>query len=296
LVIRNPFPTVLPLFVQNFQKRRASSSFLTGNIAADRHLFIILTLLEIVSSSEGTPVTLVLSSLLVAAALLVFSLYPDAQLAARSLSAVTAFMALSAAVSSLRALMARKVIYDPLLGAGSLYAAAGFALAAVGWALDAAALDWPVGPIASSKLAWYSSGLILILALWELSTSARIAAGGLEKVEKMVALAVPIAYASALTAIAFAHGAPLLRLAEIAISATYLGLSLSALLPIRRKRYSWGLTLLTIGSAVFLSAVALVPLAGIAVPSPLPNALYALAFAFAATGLSVYRKEKIVLK
>ena len=205
-------------------------------------------------------------------------------------------MALAAAVSSFRALTARKVIYDPLLGAGSLYAAVGFALAAVGWALDAAGLDWPVGSLALSKVVWYSSGLIFILVLWELATSARIAAGGLKKVEKLVVLAIPITYASSLTAIAFARGATIVRLAEIAVSAIYLGLSLSALLPIRRKRYSWGLTLLTIGSAVFLPAVALAPLAGVAVPSPLPNALYALAFAFAATGLSVYRKEKIVLK
>ena len=255
-----------------------------------------MTLLEVVSYSEGTPVTLVLSSLLVAAALLVFSLHPDAQLAARLLSAVTAFMALVATASSLRVLIARKVIYDPLLGAGSLYAAAGFALAAVGWALDAAGLNWPVGPLASSKVVWYSSGLILIFALWELAASARIAAGGLEKVEKLITLAAPMAYASALMALALAHSASLVRLAEIALSATYLGLSLSALLPIRRKKYSWGLTLLTIGSAVFLSAVALVPLSGVAEPSPLLNALYALAFAFAAAGLSVYRKEKIVLK
>jgi len=249
-----------------------------------------------VSFSEGTPVTLVLSSLLVAAALLVFSLYPDAQLATRSLSAVTAFTALVAAVSSLRVLVARKLIYDPLLGAGSLYATAGFALAAVGWALDAAGYDWPVGPLASSKVAWYSSGLILILALWELATSARIAAGGLEKAEKTILLAIPVAYVSVLMALAFAHGAPLLRLVEIAVSAAYLCLSLSALLPIRRKRYSWGLTLLTIGSAVFPSAVALVPLAGVAVPSPLPNALYALAFIFAAAGLEVYRNEVIIFR
>lgn len=248
------------------------------------------------SFSEGTPVTLVLSSLLVAAALLVFSLYPDAQLATRSLSAVTAFTALVAAVSSLRVLVARKLIYDPLLGAGSLYATAGFALAAVGWALDAAGCDWPVGPLASSKVAWYSSGLILIFALWELATSARVAAGGLKKAEKATALAIPIAYASALMALASVHGAPFLRLVAIAVSAAYLCLSLSALLPIRRKRYSWGLTLLTIGSAVFPSAVALEPLAGAVVPPPLPNALYALAFVFAAVGLNVYKNEVIILR
>jgi hypothetical protein len=249
-----------------------------------------------VSSGEGTPVALVVASLLVAAALLVFLLHPDQALAARALSAVTALAASAAALSSFQVLRARKVIYDPLLGVGALYAVAGFALAAIGWALDAAALDWPVGPLTLSKAFWYSSGLILILALWEVATSARVAAGGLTEVEKLVSLSVPAAYAVLLAALAAAYGATLARLAEIAASATYLGLSLSALLPIRRKRYSWGLTLMTAGSAAFLSAVALVPLGGAVVPPALPNALYAMSFVFAAAGLGVYSGESVILR
>ena len=239
---------------------------------------------------------LVVASLLVAAALLVFLLHPDQALAARALSAVTALAASAAALSSFQVLRARKVIYDPLLGVGALYAVAGFALAAIGWALHAAALDWPVGPLTLSKAHWYSSGLLLILALWEAATSARVAAGGLTEVEKLVSLSVPAAYAVLLAALAAAYGATLAQLAEIAASATYLGLSLSALLQVRRKRYSWGLTLMTAGSAAFLSAVALVPLRGAVVPPALPNALYAMSFVFAAAGLGIYSGESVILR
>lgn len=176
--------------------------------------------------------------MLVAAALLAFLLHPDQLLAARALSAVTALAASAAALSSFRVLLARRVIYDPLLGVGALYAVVGFALAAIGWALDAAAPSWQVGPPTLSKVCWYSSGLILILALWELATSARVAAGGLTRAEKLAALAIPAAYAAALMVVALARSATVVRLAEIAVSAIYLGLSLSALLPIRRKKYS----------------------------------------------------------
>lgn len=270
---------------------------LVGGSSRWRHSYIGALHSDSVSFSEGTPLSLVLSVLLIAAALLAFSLHPDPQLAERALSAVTSLAAFAAAFSSLRAARARGILLDPLLGVGSLYSALGFALASAGWALDAAGLDRLVaGSLSLSKLLWYSSGILLILALWEIAASARAAAGGLRESEKLVSTAVPAAYAVSLMAVTLAHGATIVQLAEIAGSAVFLGISLSALLPIRGKRYSWGLTLLTAGSAVFLSAVALVPLAGAAVPPPLPNALYALAFVFAAAGFSVYRKESIILR
>jgi hypothetical protein len=87
--------------------------------------------------------------------------------------------------------------------------------------------------------------------------------------------------------------APLTRIAETVASAAFLTLSLLALLPIARRRFSWGLALMCSGSA---SLIAAVPLTSLVTSIPLSNALYVLSFVMAAAGLHVYGVENPIVR
>ncbi len=245
-------------------------------------------------ASEGEfPAGAILAALLVALALLAVALGGvDVSLAARVLSAFAAAGALAASVVSARVLVKRGFLLDPLAGTALAYAVPGFALASIGWALDAGGVEASLGPITLSKLAWYSASLLVMLAQWELSRAAR-ALAGITRAEVALALGLPLAYGIPLALILLRRAA-LIEAAEAAASSLFLILSLLALLPIRRRRYSWGLTLMTAGSAAFVTAV---PLAGLVHPyPPLANALYALSFVLAAAGIYVYGEEPVFLR
>jgi hypothetical protein len=86
-------------------------------------------------------------------------------------------------------------------------------------------------------------------ALYELGAAARWLAGGLKPRETAIAVAVPAVYVAPFAVLLWRIQAPLTRIAETVASAAFLTLSLLALLPIARRRFSWGLALMCSGSA-----------------------------------------------
>lgn len=245
---------------------------------------------------RGFPVVSIISTLVLALIVLLFSISgAEPEFASMVLSAAASVAALSAALVSAHVLIARGFLLDPLAGLALLYAVPGFLLASAGWALDAANVHLQLGPLELSKWLWYSSALLIMVALWELGATVRRLAG-LKRSEALVAVGLPLAYAAALALIAAWSAAPLVRIAETLAASVLLMLSLLALLPIRRKRYSWGLTLMAAGSATFTTAVPLVSLLAPSVYAPLPIALYTLSFIFAASGVYVYGGESVLLR
>jgi len=244
---------------------------------------------EAVFPAASIAAVLVLAVIILAIALLA----PDPLLAGRVLGFAAFLGALSAAVVSFRVLAIRGPAMDPLAGIALMLAVPGFALAALGWLLDAIGFDAAVGPIALSKLLWYAASLVIMWALYELGRAARWLAGGLRPWEVAIAITVPAVYVAPFAVLLWRIQAPLTRIAETLASAAFLTLSLLALLPIARRRFSWGLALMCSGSAVFIVAVPLVPLV---TNVPLSNALYALSFVMAATGLHIYGVENPIVK
>lgn len=245
---------------------------------------------------RGFPIVSIVASLVLAIVVLTFSLSRvNPSFAYRVLSFATAAAALSAALVSASVLVARGFLLDPLAGVALLYAVPGFLLSAVGWALDAAAFDVQLGPLALSKWLWYLSSLLIMLALWELGVMARKLAG-LKLEEAAIALGLPLGYATLLSLITSWLGAPPEKVVETLASSVFLMLSLLAFLPIRRKKYSWGLTLMTAGSATFVTAVPLTGLFVTETVAPLSIALHALSFIFAASGIYIYGGESPLLR
>lgn len=263
---------------------------------------IIVTLIthlaqeEIVEQERGFPAASILSILVLAAVVLALSLSgADPRFVSRLLSAAASVAALSAALVSASVLVRRGFMLDPFAGLALLYAVPGFLLASAAWALEAAAIGIVLGPLSLSKWLWYSSWLLIMLTLWELGVAAR-KLSGLKLSEVTLALALPLAYAALLSLIVTGFGASTQSVVETFASSIFLVLSLLALLPIRRKRYSWGLTLMTAGSAAFMTAVPLVTMLSSTAYAPLSIALHTLSFIFAASGIYVYGGESVLLR
>jgi hypothetical protein len=246
------------------------------------------------AGEAGFPVAALAAVLVLAAIVLAIALFaPDPVLAGRVLSFAAFLGALSAAVVSFMVLALRGPAMDPLAGVALMLATPGFALASLGWLLDVTGVDATIGPLALSKLLWYTSSLIIMWALYELGAAARWLAGGLKPRETAIAVAVPAVYVAPFAVLLWRIQAPLTRIAETVASAAFLTLSLLALLPIARRRFSWGLALMCSGSTSFIVAV---PLTSLVTSIPLSNALYALSFVMAAAGLHVYGVENPIVR
>ncbi|MEM4791118.1 MAG: hypothetical protein QXP54_06880 [Thermofilum sp.] len=235
----------------------------------------------------------VVAVLAVPALALVFLLFlPDPVLASRVLSFAVAFAALFAGAASFRVMALRGVTMDPLAGIALFLASPGFFLAFLGWLLRALGVELAAGPLPLSKLLWYSAGLVIALALYELGRAARLLAG-LKAWEAAVAVAVPAAFSAPLCFLLVWAGAPQARVAETLASAVLAALSLLAFLPVYRGRLSRGLGLATAGAAVFAAAIPLGYLVG---GVPAVTALYALSFLAAAAGIIIYGEEKPLVR
>lgn len=236
---------------------------------------------------EAPALSVALGIVLSALALVFLLFLPDPALTRRVLSIAAALAALLASVVSFRVLALKGVTLDPLAGTALLLASLGFPLASAGWFLNALSVDIAIGPVSLAKLLWYSSGLMILLALHELGRFARLLAG-LKLWEVGLAVAVTAAYLGAVFFLLFQVEAPLMRVVEALVLAVFVALSMLASLPICRGRLSFGLALVTVGITFFVLAVCLQLFLR---DVPVVIVLYALSFISAAAGISLYGEE-----